>query len=312
MKGNSENDTTIIEFLPLILREWKKLILYSFAGALLLFLGSFFLLSNKYYTETRIIGEFSKPVETKFGTYRFSSTNLIDYTYNVLDSRILDKTLNDFNSVEKPNKLKIDFKPIDSKDNTSALLSIYTDQEDFPLEDFLSSYFKNFLDFLNLNSYRFFLKEKLTENQIAIDKLNHDILTTSKELQAYKVISDSVKGLYNSLTGFDKESFFSSETLNGVDILSAHSASLKKQLQLALLKIDLESTLSMNDDIEYELNKTDLEESFIPLFNQRIRIVSQPSASEVKSRNKLIFALIGGFIGFFIVLVKLLVAQLKL
>lgn len=316
MKEDFKNDSSILDILPLIINEWKRIVLYSIIGAILFLISSFYFFSDKYYTDVIIVGEFSEPVETKYGTYVFSSNNLIDYTHNLLDIRILESTIDEYSAIEHINAIKLDFETEERKDHVSGFLSASTDLKDIPLEDFLTSYFNNFLNFLNTTFYRDFLKEVLVDNSILIDKLNTDILKTSKELEAYSATSASVKELYNSLTGFNKEAFFSTETLKGIDILKTYSALMDKELELSLLKVDLENTHNISENVKKELdeitkNDLDISTEFISLFNQRIRLVSTPSTVELKSTSKLIIIFVGAFIGFILALLSLFARQLR-
>jgi hypothetical protein len=312
MKEKLSSDFSIIEFFPIMFKKRKRIGIFSIIGALLFFLSSHYFFSDTYYTEVRIVGEFSQPVQTKFGDYTFSSNNLLDYTHNIMDDRILDMTLNDLDSIVESKSIKVKFESLESKDNTSAILIAYSDIDGLPIENFLNTYFKNFLKYLNMSSYQAFLEEVLVDNSIKVDKLNDMILNSSKELEAYSVISDSVKKMYNDLKGFDKESFFSSETLEGINILTSHSAVLDKELKLSLLKIELEHTQRISKEISKELSKINSQTNvfdFIPLFNKRIRLSSTPSTAESRSTSKLIIAFIGAFIGFLIAMISLLAAE---
>lgn len=318
MKESFKNDLSIIDFIPVVFSKWKKIILFSVIGAILFFAGSYYFFSDKYYTETIIVGEFSETVETKYGDYSFSSNNLVDYFNNIFDDRILEKTLDELNVIENKDAVKLEFKTKGGKDQVSVQLGASTNLEGFPLKDFLNSYFDNFISFLNITFYQNFLKEILINNSMIFDKLKNDISRTTREIEAYTEISDSINEFYNTTTGITKQAFFSSETLTDIDLLTTYSSLIKKKLELSLMKVELDNIQYINDNVNEELNKFksnkndfnfDIES--IPLFNQRMRMISNPSNLELRSTNKTTIIFIGAFIGFLIALISLLATEFK-
>lgn len=311
MKNSFSEESSLIDFVGLLLSQWKKLMILSFMfGALFYLLGKF-VIPTKYYSELIIAGEFSIPVETEFGEFHFSSGNISDYCNTMLDEKVLEKTRSLYADSVNNSTVQLDFLITEGKDYMSGKLMAFSVDENIDLQSYLNQHFENFLAHLNKFTFNNFIGEVFLNNKTLINKATAEINDIQRNLSAYKSISDSLKSILGDYSINMGKSLPLTAALDEIEMLYAKELFATKQIALVKLNIEVEQLREMNKRIKLIKQLNTNEGAPIDLFNQKIRAVSPPISSEIKSTSNLTFASIGVLLGFLIGVFSLIAKELK-
>jgi hypothetical protein len=309
MKNSFSEESSLIDFVGLLLSQWKKLVIISLACGTLFYLLGKFVIPTKYYSELTLAGDFSIPLETEFGDFHFSSGNIADYTNTILDENVLEKTRNYFSDSLESSTVQLDYKIAEKKDFISGTLMAFTIDEDVDLQAYLNQHFEIFLTHLNDFTFNNFMNEALKRNKALMNKAKAEMADIQRNLRIYQSISDSLKSRLSNYSTNTSQTLPMSTALSEIEELYSEELLATKQIEQAKLKIEVERLTAMNKRIKSIQNAD--EHAPLDLFNQKIRIVSPPISNMIKSTSNLSFAFIGVLLGFLIGVFSLMAKELK-